>query len=145
MHPANTPEETMTLVTWEPRLATGYIIVDKQHRNLFDLVNRLHEALLAGKGREEMGPTLMSLAAYTIEHFRMEEGLMTNHKYPGYTDHKRKHDDLVGQVNQLTQDFDAGRLTLPLTLARFLSDWIRHHIDDEDQKMANWIRSKGLV
>ena len=50
-----------------------------------------------------------------------------------------------GRMEIEHEDFDAGRLTRPLTLARFLSDWIRHHIDDEDQKMAQWIRSKGLV
>jgi hemerythrin len=133
----------MALATWDPKYATGNLAVDGQHRKLFEMVNSLHDSLLAGHGKEKMGPTLKGLATYTVEHFKTEEGLMTAQAYPGFPEHKRKHDELLGQVSQLVKDFDEGKLTLPLTLARFLSDWIRHHIEDEDQKMTQWLRARG--
>lgn len=131
----------MALAVWDNKYATGNLVVDGQHKKLFEMVNDLHDALLAGKGRDMMGVTLKGLASYTKEHFSTEERLMTQKAYPGFPDHKRKHEDLLGQVGQLVTDFDAGKLTLPLTLARFLSDWIRHHIDEEDQKMAQWLKA----
>ena len=133
----------MALAAWDPKYATGNLAVDGQHRKLFEMVNSLHDALLAGHGKEQMGPTLKGLATYTVEHFKTEEGLMTSLMYPGYPEHKKKHDALLAQVGQLVKDFDEGKLTLPLTLARFLSDWITHHIEDEDKKMAQWLRSRG--
>ncbi|MBK8803443.1 MAG: hemerythrin family protein [Fibrobacteres bacterium] len=131
----------MSLAAWDPKYATGNLAIDGQHKKLFQMVNELHDSLLAGAGREKMGPTLKGLATYTVEHFRTEEGFMTQKGYPGYPEHKRKHEELLVQVTQLITDFDAGKLTLPLTLARFLADWIRHHIDEEDQKLAKWIKS----
>lgn len=131
----------MALATWDPKYATGNLAVDAQHRKLFEMVNALHDALLAGQGKEQLGPTLKSLAKYTIDHFATEERLMTEKVYPGIQEHKRKHEELASQVGKLVDDFTSSKLTLPLTLGRFLADWIRHHIDEEDKKMIDWIKS----
>jgi hemerythrin len=132
----------MVLAQWDEKYATGNPDVDAQHKQLFGMVNGLHEALVAGHGKDKMGPTLKGVAAYTVEHFRTEELLMLESGYPGFPEHKRKHEQLLGQVGQLAADFDAGKLTLPLTLARFLADWITHHIEEEDQKMAAWLKAR---
>lgn len=132
----------MAISEWDEKYATGNLPIDGQHKRLFELVNGLHEALLAGHGKEQMGPTLRGLASYTVDHFSTEERLMTQLVYPGFLDHKRKHEELLAKVTQLMTDFDAGKLTLPLTLARFLADWITHHIQEEDMKMTAWLRSR---
>ena len=133
----------MALAEWNEKYETGFLAVDTQHKHLFGLVNDLHEALMAGHGKEKMGVTLKALASYTVEHLRTEEALMAQVAYPGTPEHQRKHENLVSQVNQLTADFAAGRLTLPLTLARFLSDWLSHHIQEEDMKLVGWVRAKN--
>jgi len=132
----------MALIEWNAKFETGYSAVDAQHRHLFSLVNDLHDALMAGHGKEKMGATLEALASYTVEHFRTEEALMVQMAYPGAPDHKRKHEELAGQVRQLLVDHGAGKLTLPLTLARFLADWLGHHIEEEDMKLIAWVRAR---
>lgn len=131
----------MAFAEWEPRYETGDAEVDDQHRHLFGLMNDLHETLMAGTAKEKMGGTLRSLATYTVAHFRAEERLMGGIAYPGLPEHRRKHEELASQVGQLVVDHDAGRLTLPLTLARFLVDWLRHHIEEEDMRMVAWGRA----
>ena len=133
----------MALALWDGRYETGHLAIDTQHRHLFSLVNDLHEALMAGRGKQAMGDTLRALASYTAEHFRCEEALMLQMEFPGTSDHQRKHAQLVSQVRQLMADHDAGKLTLPLTLARFLSDWLGHHIEEEDMKLIEWVRTKN--
>lgn len=131
----------MSVVEWNPIYETGYAPVDTQHRRLFEMVNQLHDGIVKGAGREIMGPTLKGLAKYTVEHFRTEEGLMTTKNYPFLQRHKQFHDDLVQRVTDLLEQFDKGHMVLPLTLSRFLADWISHHIKEEDKTLIDWLRA----
>jgi len=126
---------------WTPEYATGNAQVDAQHKNLFAMVNELHEAIVGGKHKDVLGPTLEKLAKYTVEHFSHEQKLMLEKGYPGYTAHKAKHDDLTKQALDIINKYKSGEITLPLTISRFLNDWISHHINEEDKKMIAWVQS----
>ena len=130
----------MTLALWSPAYETGHADVDEQHQQLFRMINELQEAIHHGHGRDVMGPVLQRLSAYTLEHFTTEEGLMRTTCYPGYAAHKAKHDELARQVNELLVRFSEGYLTIPATLSRFLADWLRHHIKEEDLEFVAWLR-----
>lgn len=133
----------MPLAIWKSEYLTGNAAVDTQHKRLFEMVNELHEGIVKGSGKELMGPLLKRLAKYTVEHFQTEEGLMVSRNYPGLATHKKRHDDLVKQVTELIEQFDDGKLVLPITLSRFLADWIAHHILEEDKALIEWLRSKS--
>ena len=133
----------MALIEWNEGFETGHHAVDAQHKHLFSLVNDLNEGLMTGRGKEMMGTTLRAVASYVAEHFRSEEALMAELEYQGSSEHRRKHEELSAQVRLLVADHAAGKLTLPLTLARFLADWLRNHIEEEDMKLVRWIREKG--
>lgn len=135
----------MASVTWNDSYLTGHPMVDRQHQELFVLVNKLHQSIIEGHGRDAQGPVLKRLANYTVEHFRMEERVMQEHNYPGYSGHKTKHDQLAAEVKQLIDQFDAGKLVLPLTLSGFLANWISHHIDGEDKRLIAWLRQHQMV
>jgi hemerythrin len=132
----------MPLVTWNDSLKTGNATVDKQHLELIGLVNNLHEALLAGKGKEQIGATLEGLAKYTTTHFQTEELLMARSVYPGMAVHKAKHEDLLKQAGALIADHKAGKPVLSITVSQFLADWVRHHIDAEDKALAAYLAKK---
>lgn len=126
---------------WDDKYLTGHMTVDSQHKHLFTLVNDLHEAIVAGKGREAQGKALEALATYCVEHFATEETLMQERGYPGYPEHKRKHDELTTKATDLIAGYKTGKLVLPMTLSTFLADWIRHHIGEEDQKLIAWLKA----
>jgi hemerythrin len=132
----------MPIAVWMPTYLTGNSAVDRQHQRLFDLVNELHHGIIAGKGRESLGPALKALASYTLEHFATEEGFMRSTSYPGFPRHKAKHDQLAAQVKDLMAQYDGGALTLPGTLSKFLADWLTHHIKEEDMEMITWVRER---
>jgi hemerythrin len=132
----------MPIAIWMPKYLTGNAAVDRQHQRLFELVNDLHHGIIAGQGRETMGPTLKALAAYTLEHFATEEGFMRSARYEHYARHKAKHDQLAAQVKDLMAQYESGSLSLPGTLSRFLADWLTHHIKEEDMEMISWLREK---
>lgn len=132
----------MTFALWSSDYETGHPDVDRQHRRLFELVNALHDAMAKGHGREALEPALKALAAYTLEHFAAEEALMRATDYPGLERHRDKHVALAQQVDELLLRFSKGYLTIPTTLSRFLADWLKHHIREEDMAFIAWMREQ---
>lgn len=132
----------MAIAIWNDSYLTGDATVDLQHRNLFKMVNELHDAVVAGKGKEVLQPTLKKLASYTIEHFGIEERLMQRAEYPGYDGHKSKHETLANQARTPIADYETGKAVLTITLSQFLSEWLRHHINEEDKGMITWMRGR---
>jgi hemerythrin len=132
----------MALVVWDSKYLTGNAEVDHQHQELFALINTLHDAIVAGKGRELLMPTLDKLAAYVIKHFRAEETLMQAQGYPGFAEHKAKHEDLARKTTETIDGYRNGKLLLTTTLSRFLGDWITTHVMGDDFAMVTWLKSR---
>lgn len=126
----------MAFSTWTKELEVGYAKVDEQHKSLVDIINKLHDAMKQGKGKEELGHVLHFLAEYTGSHFKTEEVLMQGHAYPGFPKHKKIHEDLIQQVTDLVSKFDSGETVLTLKVMDFLQDWLVKHIQGEDHRMA---------
>jgi hemerythrin len=134
----------MPIIAWNDTYRTGIDIVDAQHRKLFDAINGLHDAMASGKGRAHVAETLSFLADYTMKHFADEERLMTTHGYPGYAEHKKIHDRLVAQVNALVAQLASGAAPT-LEVSDFLSDWLKHHIDEVDRGYIPFFKSVGVA
>jgi hemerythrin-like metal-binding protein len=125
----------MPLIAWNDSYKTGDATVDGQHQELFRMVNTLHDAIISGKGKEVVQPTLDGLAKYVGTHFGHEEKLMQAKDYPGFAVHKAKHEDLTKQALKIIEDYRTGKTQLTISLSRFLADWLRTHIDIEDKAM----------
>jgi len=123
-------------------LRVGHEEIDHQHAALYDTVNRLHDALRAGRSRQEMGEILAFLRSYTVEHFRMEESFMRDAAYPGLESHHALHEALVRQVHELEDKYAAGTMILSIMTMHFLKDWLTNHIQDEDRKLAAHLKAK---
>jgi hemerythrin-like metal-binding protein len=123
-------------------LRVGHEEIDHQHAALYDAVNRLHDALRAGRSRQEQGEILAFLRTYTVDHFQMEESFMREKGYPGLEDHQALHQGLIQQVTELEEKYAAGSMTLSIMTMHFLKDWLTNHIQDEDRKLAAFLRAK---
>jgi hemerythrin len=134
----------MAFITFDDRFKLGHPEIDAQHASLFDAVNKLYDAMAAGKARQELGGILAFLRDYTVMHFQAEEGLMKQSAYPAYPEHKRFHDDLTRQVLELEAKHQAGSMTLSLSVMNFLKDWLAQHISMEDRKVAEHLKAKGM-
>lgn len=133
----------MPIVKWDAKYAVGHGTIDAQHQTLFDRVNALYDALMAGKGREEVGRTLAFLREYTVEHFGMEEGMMRSSAYPRYPEHKALHDDLTARVLDLEAKHAQGSKVISMEVMNFLKDWLTHHISEEDKRLAGHLAQSG--
>ena len=65
----------MPLFTWNASYSVNVKRFDADHQQLFSILNELHDAMKAGRGKEVLEGTLTELLRYTERHFTAEEAL----------------------------------------------------------------------
>lgn len=128
----------MLYIVWNEKNCLGIPIIDEQHRGIVSTINSLHYFVKQGQGDEALPPTLSILEQYAKIHFRIEESLMMNAKYPGLDEHVLLHKDLfkktiaVAQESKLSKDTDAA--------LNFLKTWWLGHINGDDKKYGSVVK-----
>ncbi len=129
---------------WKDNLATGVRTIDSQHKELFNYINNLLEAMGKGKGEQEINKTMSFLQKYTTTHFGNEEKYMNQHRYPDYKNHKSYHESYKKDFDNLKKKIlsqGAGTATT-LEIQKFLSDWWINHINNVDKKLGAFLKDK---
>ena len=136
----------MSLVTWSDRYATGIPSVDDQHKTLFKTINDFHEGLVAGKAKEELAHAVEFLVTYTVNHFKTEEDFMKLHKFDGLAAHQTEHMLLLEEVGNFKDKWTKNSASVrPMEVARFLGDWLTHHIQQMDMQYVKFLKDKGIA
>jgi hemerythrin len=134
-------------VYWTPKLATGVPRIDAEHQELFDRVNKLVEALGAGKGKDVVAPLIGFLRAYVASHFGGEQQMMRTHRYPDATEHLSQHTFFVAEFEALVKEFEKVGATglVTIKLNKLLCDWLREHVASTDKKFGAFLQEKGVA
>lgn len=137
------PSETFEVFPWSANFETGIALVDQQHRQLVQLLNKLAGHLGHRASPVELDAVFHELAAYADYHFTAEEAVWA----PVFGDdawylaHLRGHQAFLQQALEIK----AKEATLPLDevveeLLRYLTHWLAFHILDSDKRMAKVVR-----
>jgi hemerythrin-like metal-binding protein len=126
------------LIQWdEARMTTGVEAIDEQHQELIGMINKLHQACLAGVGKEELRQMMNFLAAYVKTHFEHEEGLMDQHRCPSKAANLGAHRKFLQNFEAMQQRFetDGATTSLLLDMRSLVGDWLATHICNVDTKL----------
>jgi hemerythrin len=115
----------------EPFL-TGLEIIDAQHRELFDMLGRLIEAIESEAPSHQVDEELAFLALHTIRHCQTEESLMKQAGFPDRIAHQNQHQELILQIRDIQYQRTKGQWVSPEVIA-FLWEWVDHHIRETDR------------
>ncbi len=118
---------------WRDEFCTGDITVDEQHQYLFKLANQLNVTRTS-----ECKPIVTELYQYTKVHFKDEEKIMAEFKYPALEDHKKLHKNLISSLDDLSKKFNESEESRDELVAIF-GNWIINHILNEDLRFANFV------
>lgn len=129
---------------WNDSYSVKVAALDSQHRKLFDLINELHQAMKARRGRDVAGAVLCRLIDYTVYHFSAEEKLMEQHRFPELATHRAEHKALTDKVLAFKKDFDANTGLLTVELMNFLQQWLVNHIQRVDQRYSAFLNAQGV-
>lgn len=135
----------MSLIAWSDSLSVHVKDFDQEHRTLVELINRLHDAIRAGKGAQVVGEVVQSLERYTRTHFAHEERLRKQHGYPDWQAHRDQHEQLLRQVQDLAGRLRAGQNVLTLEIMDFLNRWLVGHIQGTDLQYGPFLNGKGVA
>ncbi|MPM82911.1 Bacteriohemerythrin [bioreactor metagenome] len=129
-------------MTWKDSYAVGIPAIDKQHKELCDIVDQLYAASASGKSAQEALKTLQFLESYTLRHFADEERLQLSSGYPKYQQHKAMHTDFISQVTKLKKDMEATGVTIPLIISinQVISNWLINHILKVDRELKDYVK-----
>lgn len=132
------------MTTWDPSLATGDEMIDRQHQELYRIADELRVACDQGLAHDRVDRVLVWLLSYTIEHFAAEEDLMVRSGYPesALNAHVGEHDDLKRRVAELLKQHERGELATALPVVELMHEWMGTHIDQVDRLLADHVRSE---
>jgi hemerythrin len=131
-------------VVFDPSLATGNAMIDEQHRELFERIDRLLAASRERRSREEVGQLLTFLGDYVVHHFAAEERLMEAARYPEREMHRAEHVVFVQEFGRLYQEFKAEGPTslFVIRVGNRVTAWLRDHIYHTDRDLVGWLHRK---
>jgi hemerythrin-like metal-binding protein len=124
---------------WDDSFLTGVPAMDEQHRRLVRMVNDLNRAVSTRRANDVLNGIVDQLIDYTAHHFRDEEAVMAQARYPEIDGHKKIHKDLVEKVLDVQKKLKSGEAVVGAKLLEFLKDWLIQHIKGTDIKYGRFI------
>ena len=119
---------------------TGIELIDEEHRELFRIINNVHDVLanefLADK-YDEIVRLLEELRTYTKVHFKDEEEYMERIGYDGIEAQKTAHDIFTTRLDKMDlSEIDENQQETLEELMVFLTEWLINHILQMDKKIG---------
>jgi hemerythrin len=126
----------MALLEWQDRFSVGVPAVDHEHQELIELVNKLHDALLASGDAEAVDGFFGELIELITRHFALEERFMREHGYDQLREHKTDHEALLDEIHDIAEAAQ-GRPPEEMSgpLAEQLAAWFLNHSKTHDARL----------
>jgi hemerythrin len=122
---------------WNESYSVGARTMDREHQQLFLIMNMLIESVHSGETALECSKIIRKLYDYSLEHFKHEEYLLELKNYPQLEEQKEQHAIFLEAVFQLDQKVQAGTGNIREDLLRFLKVWWEDHSQKVDKNYAH--------
>lgn len=126
---------------FDESLVTGNEMIDAQHQELIDKINKLLDSCETGEGKVAAIKTLDFLADYTEFHFGEEEKLQAEIEYPGIAAHKEEHEKLrkvVKELYEMLEEEEGPSAAFVEQVNRNVIEWLYRHIKGFDTSVAEY-------
>ncbi len=123
-----------TRLKWDERYNTGVFIIDKEHKKLFGILNKLFDFVhKEEKSQFACQEAIKYFKDHAIQHFADEENYMASINYPGLKAHRRIHRDF--------RERTIPALESELEQTHFSADSIQHFLG----VCAGWLIGHTLI
>lgn len=132
---------------FDDSLVTGNALIDGQHKELIEKINDLVNCCEQGGGKLKAIKMLEYLADYTEFHFGAEEKLQQEAEYPGFAEHKEKHEEFKQTVDELHEMLDEEEGPTDAfvdAVNRNVIQWLYGHIKGYDSSVAHFIHMRDV-
>lgn len=126
---------------FDESLITGNEMIDSQHKELIEKINKLLESCETSQDKLVAIKTLDYLADYTEFHFSAEEKLQEEISYPGIIQHKAQHEKLKNVVKELYEMLEEQEGPSDAFVEQVninVIEWLYRHIKGFDRSVAEY-------
>jgi diguanylate cyclase (GGDEF)-like protein/hemerythrin-like metal-binding protein/PAS domain S-box-containing protein len=118
-------------LSWKAGWASGHAEIDKQHRELVQIANRL---LIAQQeqSQEDVADHLNDLIEHLADHFQFEESVLAKVRYVKVEEHRKLHRRLMEKIAALKGRYLRGTITKNAFLRFLMDDLVVGHLIEED-------------
>ncbi|MBF0255108.1 MAG: hemerythrin family protein [Gammaproteobacteria bacterium] len=132
----------MKIINWSAEYSVGVAQLDQQHQKIIDLINELADCLCTDEEMATASRVLNEMHNYIIDHFGLEERMLSSAKYPQLAEHKEGHNRFIKKFSHLCAEVDSDRSEAVPHLLAYLNDWWDGHILHEDMKYSPLLAKK---
>jgi hemerythrin len=134
----------VSLFRWGAEFRVGVQDIDEQHEKFVRLINELHDAMVAGHPPAVVARVLADAHTFARLHFLFEEELMALHEYPEREGHVAEHEKFLARTGELHERYAAGDARVALEAVLYLVDWLAEHNQGNDEKLAQFLKTRGV-
>jgi hemerythrin-like metal-binding protein len=116
--------------------------IDDEHREIFQGVCELREAIAGPASAKEVRKLTKELVRSITRHFAHEERLMRTAQYGSTEWHKRQHINARKRVAQLAAVIERGETGSAHGLVEYLTRWLRDHTRIADRMLGAFLRNQ---
>ncbi|MCK4492931.1 MAG: hemerythrin family protein [Methylococcales bacterium] len=135
----------MKVCEWNQDYSVGITTLDKHHKKLFEILNKLFTLMDEGSEDAPILKVIDELMDYTHYHFEQEEAMMAKIAYPDLEQHKVLHKELIDQLNGFAKEAQNGMaIFVAIKIATVGLEWLKNHIFAVDYKYHEYIKAQGI-
>lgn len=123
------------LLQWKDEYSVGIEAVDYEHKQLIELINRLHDELGAKESKLTVPAFLGDLLKGISAHFALEERFMRDHDYDRLASHKDDHERLLDELRDIMETFESAEEIDTVALSGRLDTWFTRHFRTHDAEL----------
>jgi hemerythrin len=132
----------MEKIRWKDEYSVGVEKIDRQHRHLFEIINKLIDRSGSSEDLKLVSETLTEMLNYAKEHFTTEEELMQEYGYPEIGSHKEQHIYFFKTTAELSINALNNQSMVLREIVEFLKLWLTLHILKCDMKYKEFFKAK---
>ncbi|WP_114325665.1 bacteriohemerythrin [Candidatus Colwellia aromaticivorans] len=131
-------------LVWHSSMATGIELVDNDHKQLINLINKFQEATEFNISEQKIHQALDEVVNYTKYHFHREEALMRINHYPAFEAHQQQHQQMIDKISHYIGEYKTDKSLAIDHVLHFLQTWLIKHIKGSDQEYVPYLTITSL-
>lgn len=134
----------MYKLEWDDSLNINVMDLDGKMLEFFGVINRFFEFQSIKKKKEEDYETILEvfadLSEYINHHFKYEEQILVQYRYPEFKQHKKEHQRFIKRMLGYRRLFSDEPEKAYNEAVKYAAQWLIKHIKEEDVSYAPFIR-----
>ncbi len=128
----------MAFIKWSSKDKLGISSIDKQHKEIYEIVNHLYD--LRNENKSKITKEYKVLLSKFKEHFETEEDFMKKHNVISLFSHKLEHQRAFEKYSTYFEQYKVNKDPFDEEIIFSLKNWLLNHAEMKDNKLKQYAK-----